>query len=487
MTPDLTRDCALGISEDTLSAWRDGLLPAAEMRRLDEHATTCPSCRARLDSFDAISRALRSQRPPDLRDRVWERTRWRIAHERTGRLILGRARLWQGTLGLAAAAVLVALFAGLLLSRAGQTDRTGSGIPVASMPATPHATATTVPTTTTTRGWRVAQGIGSGTLPYVAFAAADPSTAYACISDDTGAFAVSVSHDAGATWTHLGAPISGAFCYVSVNPTNPRDIVLVDNSSSGAFNLTRSFDGGATWHAQHAGTLAFQTLGWVDSTLYVANILTDNPVTSKTELWASVAGGPFVERDQNGQLSGMTLGNVTLIAGHGSTMFILNGSVPGGPTVMSTDGGATWTQADFHDGGHMVKLIAATPDGGLLAGLYSDSLTLALSHDDGKTWQRLAALPSAVTGLNNVLLAPDGTVYLTSGHLGSLQNPDNSIYTTTSTASQWSVAAILPANAYLITVAWDASGHPTTLWARQALDARGTAWQLIHDAVRPTN
>jgi hypothetical protein len=348
-------------------------------------------------------------------------------------------------------------------------------------------TATPTRARSTPRGWQVAHGIGTGALPSIAFAPSDPSTAYACIADSNAAFQVSVSHDAGASWTRTAAPTSGAFCLVSINPDNPRDVVLVNNSSSSAFNLTRSLDGGATWHQQRAGSLAFQSLGWVGSTLYVATILTENPVSSKTDLWASVSGGPFIERDQNGQMPGMTLGLVSFITGHGSTIFIVNGGVPtGGPTYKSSDGGATWTQVTFHDGGQVVHLVSATPDGRLLAGVYDNAPTaLVLSRDDGTTWQRLAAPPSTLTALGDVILAPDGTMYVTSDHLSSAQNPDSTIYTTAPTVSQWSAAAMLPPNAFPITVAWGGSGHPTAVWARQALDSRATSWQLISDSVLP--
>ncbi|HEV2460129.1 MAG TPA: hypothetical protein VGS80_17375 [Ktedonobacterales bacterium] len=360
-----------------------------------------------------------------------------------------------------------------------------TGVQQTATPTPPRATSTA---TSTPRGWQVAQGIGTGALPSIAFAPADPATAYACIADSNAAFQVSVSHDAGASWTRTAAPISGAFCLLSSNPDNPRDVVLVNNSSTSAFTLTRSLDGGATWQQQRAGSLAFQALGWVGSTLYVATILTENPVTSKTELWASVRGGPFSERDQNGQLPGMTLGLVSLITGHGSTLFLVNGAgVPAsGPTFKSSDGGATWTQVTFHDGGQVVQLVTATPDGRLLAGVYANApAALALSRDDGTTWQRLAAPPATLTALGDVLLAPDGTVYVTSDRLGSAQNPDTTLYTTTPTASQWSGTAMLPANAFPITVAWDGSGHPTAVWARQALDARATSWQLISESVLP--
>ena len=80
---------------------------------------------------------------------------------------------------------------------------------------------------------------------------------------------------------------------------------------------------------------------------------------------------------------------------------------------------------------------------------------------------------------------PDGTMYVTSDHLSSAQNPDSTIYTTTPTVSQWSAAAMLPPNAFPITVAWDGSGHPTAVWAWQALDSRATSWQLISDSVLP--
>ena len=76
-------------------------------------------------------------------------------------------------------------------------------------------------------------------------------------------------------------------------------------------------------------------------------------------------------------------------------------------------------------------------------------------------------------------------MYVTSDYLSSAQNPDYTIYTTTPTASQWSAAAMLPANAFPVTVAWDGSGHPTAVWARQALEEGATSWQLISDSVLP--
>src|SRR5262249_60762188 len=54
--------CALGIRDETLSAWRDGLAPAAMAQRLEAHVAGCAACGARLGAFDAVRRTLLTQR-----------------------------------------------------------------------------------------------------------------------------------------------------------------------------------------------------------------------------------------------------------------------------------------------------------------------------------------------------------------------------------------------------------------------------------------
>src|SRR5258707_14464654 len=71
MTPSSTYRCPLDIDEQTLSAWRDGLLGAGEAQRLEAHVAGCRACQSRLDEFDRLASTLRRQREPYLRPHVW--------------------------------------------------------------------------------------------------------------------------------------------------------------------------------------------------------------------------------------------------------------------------------------------------------------------------------------------------------------------------------------------------------------------------------
>jgi streptogramin lyase len=57
--------CALGVSVQTLSAWRDQALPALEHERMRTHITGCESCRRRLAQYDALARALKTLPAPE--------------------------------------------------------------------------------------------------------------------------------------------------------------------------------------------------------------------------------------------------------------------------------------------------------------------------------------------------------------------------------------------------------------------------------------
>lgn len=65
MTTDALTGCALGLTPDDLSAWRDGAVDAAATARLTAHIPTCAACRSRLAEYDAIAEALRAIRTPE--------------------------------------------------------------------------------------------------------------------------------------------------------------------------------------------------------------------------------------------------------------------------------------------------------------------------------------------------------------------------------------------------------------------------------------
>jgi virginiamycin B lyase len=57
--------CALGVSVQTLSAWRDQALLAQEQERLRVHITGCDGCRRRLTQYDVIAHALKTLAVPE--------------------------------------------------------------------------------------------------------------------------------------------------------------------------------------------------------------------------------------------------------------------------------------------------------------------------------------------------------------------------------------------------------------------------------------
>jgi anti-sigma factor RsiW len=90
-----TLACAAGVTPDTLSAWRDGLLPDAQAAWLAAHTPTCPACGARLRDYEQIGAALRGQIIPRSATDPWPAMLRRIQRERRGRrahaVALGRA------------------------------------------------------------------------------------------------------------------------------------------------------------------------------------------------------------------------------------------------------------------------------------------------------------------------------------------------------------------------------------------------------------
>ena len=68
--PSETLTCALGIGADTLSAWRDELLPREERDRLRVHVAECAVCGRRLAELDEVARVLRAQRELEPGNRI---------------------------------------------------------------------------------------------------------------------------------------------------------------------------------------------------------------------------------------------------------------------------------------------------------------------------------------------------------------------------------------------------------------------------------
>jgi hypothetical protein len=107
-----TRDagtCVAEIDGATLSAWRDTLLPPAEMERVRGHVRSCGTCQAQLARYDEVARALRRQREIEPGDRVVEGVRQSILHQ-SPRRWTPSSRAWGSVSALASVAAVLLLF-----------------------------------------------------------------------------------------------------------------------------------------------------------------------------------------------------------------------------------------------------------------------------------------------------------------------------------------------------------------------------------------
>jgi hypothetical protein len=400
---------------------------------------------------------------------------------------------WRIIAGTAAAILLVALFASLLANRGGHTTGpvagTAAPLPTAT-PADPTPTATTTPASIPA-GWTAAT-VGTGDLPRIVFAPSAPGVAYAVMIDAvTGRTAVvSGSSDAGKTWRRLATPTSGQDqCRISIDPTDAHDIVLACTPPrSSGYTVLRSTDGGESWSTAQIATAGpcYNGMGWVGSTLLIAFELCDGP-DAQTQLFASAGKGPFKRLDADGKLGGVALNsNEPFITGHGPTIYVQQRAFNYNPvqledtTFASADGGATWRVVAFSDAGHKVHLLAATPDGRSLIGIYDSAPTqLAVSSDEGKTWRKLPPPWPDMKGINDIFVTPDGTVLATDVGVLFLDVP-NTVYLAPPGAAQWraDLDALQLRSAMLLAVQVDASGHPTTLWASYASGTQDM-WMLM--------
>lgn len=105
-----TLACELGIGAETLSAWRDGLLPAGEKERLRAHTPHCDACRRRLAAFDEVAQALRAQRELEPYGRIVEGVRGRLTRPARRSRARSRREIWSGLGALGAVAAVLLLF-----------------------------------------------------------------------------------------------------------------------------------------------------------------------------------------------------------------------------------------------------------------------------------------------------------------------------------------------------------------------------------------
>jgi hypothetical protein len=455
-----TPDCALGLTTDTLSAWRGGGFRGDEEQRIRQHTATCVACQQRLDGFVTVARALGRQRELEPGDRVWRGVQDRIVTQRHGRSTLPRssARNWQGVAAVASVILVVGLLA--YVFNAVRAQRGGFVV-------TGTATSATTPTLTssiTTIGpqlvWQPAHyppGMTSASLALAPRVVApnDGDVAYLCVAPaqgETNAH-IYITHDRGQTWARGGdvpvgaqPPSSGkAFmleCGIVVDATRPDTAVVEtewlqagasgDNSLISSF---ASFDYGAHWRK-----------------LVYSHIFVIGPkmVSYAGAIFASGAAqirggdaGLWVSHDQMKTWQALTMPPGVVVSAFwlnpstGALLVAANWQESRDSLLLtSADGGGRWTQLPLPSSAQMTWVVQ-TPQGdrpwricGAAASLDTSRVnTLTCSSDGGQTWATRPALNvvqnspkgQLVASGNVFALAGDGaalaTVFESSVHL----------------------------------------------------------------------
>lgn len=132
MSATVTPTCPLGLLPDDLSAWRDSALSADETQRLNAHVYACPACLRTISAHEALAAGLHDEQEPAPGPRNWSRVRARMTtgHTSARTRLPARAAIWSGVGAVAAAAILVALFASafgnLVIGRLSQATATAT-------------------------------------------------------------------------------------------------------------------------------------------------------------------------------------------------------------------------------------------------------------------------------------------------------------------------------------------------------------------------
>jgi hypothetical protein len=157
--------CALGLSGETLSAWRDRLLPEADAQHIALHVTDCAACQRWLTQFTQVAAAIQRQREPDLRAQTWRGLQSRLIQREQQSRRFPRTAAFSSIGAIALLALIAVLVVLVFHQRPG-----GRTVPASVASATATATST-IPATSTT----VSAASCASALPGAGPASAGPS------------------------------------------------------------------------------------------------------------------------------------------------------------------------------------------------------------------------------------------------------------------------------------------------------------------------
>jgi hypothetical protein len=473
-----TLDCALGLTTETLSSWRDDGLRGDEEQWMRRHVATCAACEQRLEGFATVARALGRQRDLEPGDRVWRGVQERLAAQRRDRNVLMHhsALSRQEVIAAASVILVVGLLAYVLYAvRAHRIE----GAP------TSTATSATTPTLASSviipgpqLAWQQAHlppgvevTMASLALKTLAVAPSDGDVAYLCVAPtqregqalETNAH-IYVTRDRGQNWERGGdVPVGAqpqvslkAFmleCHIVVDATRP-DMAVVetewvqvgaegDNSQIASF---ASVDYGAHWRKLVYPNLFVISpeMATYGSVIFASG---STQTLSRDQTQNRGNSGLWVSHDQMKTWqalalpSGVTPSAFWLNPSTGALLLAANRQESGDSLLLSsTNGGVHWTPlpAPSTPG---IAWIVQSPQGATswrICGAtrpFDDTAqpqvnTLTCSHDGGQTW-------TARPALNLAQNSPKGSQFIASASVLALTSDGAALATTVEGATRF--------------------------------------------------
>lgn len=462
MSADLKDPCALGVTDEALSALRDEALSPNEVRRLAEHLPGCPVCSERVARYEQVGTLLRGQRLAGPNANLWKDVRAAVVSGRAPSMARDgwwamRRHRWSGV-GAIAAALTVALLFGLVLHGfqavgSGVTTTlapTATAIQAATRAPTAPATSTALPLLPPVPGtppsWQRYTLPAGFSLFYpvstLAIAPSDGNTAYMC-QGGAALARVIVTHDRGASWTERSGVALGSTCSLDVVDQLDPNIVL----AGAAEQMFVTRDGGATWASTSPSLVGIFSLATQDSRSFALGRfgttvnrleVSDDGMRTWRPVDDAIAGEvqSFWQDATSGHLLAATPRSFWT----------------------SDDGGSHWSQLSGLDGRSANYVARATGDGNWQI----CSLTQCTT-DSGRAWVPIPPLVVKGTVIGSdtsdrpLALASDGSL------LASLPGLD--LYRLPLAGARWQVLGAPPDQPLYFAIYAPAAGGSGVLWA----------------------
>lgn len=309
----------------------------------------------------------------------------------------------------------------MLSNRRYLADRTS--LATLTLPATPSVGDTVAVTGGAAGGWQLAQNAGqaivvgeddSGVVravqPTVSMTAAAAQSWNPIATNSSGSIVYAASNlgvmrsiDAGASWT-TALPTATAWSGLATTPDGQIVVAVAPDGT-----MQRSVNQGAAWAPMAAIGTGVERIGMSSDgqVILAARDFAGGAVHLSTDGGASFGLVPGLPAGGNWVSAAVSADGLKMVASQ-------NGTVVNGKTVLSIDGGTSWTTLTTPLGMHEVALSA---DGATLVGIThrnsgSDN-TVYVSKDDGVTWVARLTLPLANEGnLLRVAVSSDGKTIL---------------------------------------------------------------------------